>query len=378
MNKFNGSLCVIAGCLMAAGAALRAAGEINFAVDIPTTVSAATYQPFQTVNGYAPAAVWSYAVNPGGPGSGLTPGVHVDALAQLPTGAFAFSVDAPALINVTTYHPADILSYSGVSYSKIFDHQTDLGLGEAANLTAIGHDGNYYYIALDAPITVNKTGGGTIAYDPRDLLRVDTTGGAPLYTLVFDGTTGPNALPAGVGIAGAERLSGTGDMLLAFDVPVTLGPVASQPGDILRWNGLAWSLYYRDTAVFPNPPPNLMSDFSLPLTAGEAVGLKLTKSGGNLGMTWSAATCAGGTTTRDYAVYEGTLGAWYSHNAAKTCTTGGLTNATVTPGAASQYYLVVPSNGAVEGNYGFDSSGSPTPRSTAACRPDQKPIAGCA
>ncbi len=361
----------------AAPQAARAAGEINFAVDIPTTVSAATYQPYQTVNGYAPAAVWSYSVNAAGPGSGLTPGVHVDGLAQNPSGLFYFSVDAPATISAVTYHPADILSYNGVSYAKVFDHQTDLGLGEAANITALSHDGYYYYIALDAPITVNRTGGGTITYVPRDVLRVDTTGVSPLYTLAFDGTISPTVIPAGVGLSGVERIFYTGDMLLTFNVPVTLGAVASMPGDVLRWNGLAWSLYYRDNSVFPSPPPNLMSDFSLPLTPGEANNFRLTKSGGNLAMTWGNATCPTAATTRDYGIYEGAIGSWYSHNTAKSCTTGGVTNATVTPGGGNQYYLVVPNNGAYEGNYGTDSAGVPLPVSSSACRPDWKQALGC-
>ena len=344
----------------------HASGEINFCVDIPTTVSAATYQPYQTVNGYAPAAVWSYSVNAAGPGSGLTPGVHVDGLNQLYTGVYYFSVDAPATISAVTYHPADILTYNGTTYGKLWDHATNLALPESADITAIAYGNGSVHIALDAPFTVNKTGGGTIAYDPRDLLQVDVVGAAT-YTLSFDGVAA--GIPAGARIVGAEYL-GASNWLLNFDVPVMLGAATYLPGDIVQRNGAAWSLYYRDTSVFPNPPPNAMTDFALPLAPGEANNLLLTKSGGNLAMTWGNAACTFATTTRDYEVYEGTLGTWYSHNTAKACTTGGVTNTTITPGAGNQYYLIVPSNGAFEGNYGT-GAGGPIPVSTAACRANQ-------
>jgi hypothetical protein len=116
-----------------------------------------------------------------------------------------------------------------------------------------------------------------------------------------------------------------------------------------------------------------MTDFTLPLAPGQADSLKLAKSGTDLAMTWTAAPCVTGTTTRDFEVYEGALGTWYSHNTAKTCTTGGVTNATVTPGGGNTYYLVVPSNGAFEGNYGANSAGAPIPAATtaAACRASQ-------
>src|SRR5262245_10110692 len=108
MRPFHPALLLLA---LAAPLAPRAAGELNFAVDIPTRVGAATFQPFQTVNGYAPGAAWSYAVSGAGPGSGLAPGIRIDALAEKPNGVYYFSIDAPATISGIACHPADILSY---------------------------------------------------------------------------------------------------------------------------------------------------------------------------------------------------------------------------------------------------------------------------
>jgi hypothetical protein len=72
----------------------------------------------------------------------------------------------------------------------------------------------------------------------------------------------------------------------------------------------------------------------------------------------------------DYAIYEGTIGTWYSHNVQKTCTTSGQTSFIVSsPGAQSRYYLVVPhdDDADVEGSYGVDGEGNERPRGTAPC-----------
>jgi hypothetical protein len=91
--------------------------------------------------------------------------------------------------------------------------------------------------------------------------------------------------------------------------------------------------------------------------------------GGTIALTWSAS-CASGDT--DYAIYEGALGSYYSH-ASLMCTTSGSTGAAFVPGAGSTYYLVVPTNGGVEGSYGFDSAGTAIPAAAAACLPSAAP-----
>ena len=67
----------------------------------------------------------------------------------------------------------------------------------------------------------------------------------------------------------------------------------------------------------------------------------------------------------DYAVYQGTIGNWYSH-AKLACSTAGLTSATVTPTLANAYYLVVPRDGQSEGSYGVNSAGAEIPAATPA------------
>ncbi|MDH3285170.1 MAG: hypothetical protein OEQ13_10550, partial [Acidobacteriota bacterium] len=86
---------------------------------------------------------------------------------------------------------------------------------------------------------------------------------------------------------------------------------------------------------------------------------------GDLSLSWSAACLR---SDGDYAVYEGTLGSPASH-VPKTCSTGGATQAAVTPDAGDRYFLVVPRNGVHEGSYGLDSGGAERAPSASACLP---------
>ena len=101
-----------------------------------------------------------------------------------------------------------------------------------------------------------------------------------------------------------------------------------------------------------------------PLTVGKG-------SGADLILAWGAS-CSSQDT--DYEIYEGTIGNFNVHTPI-TCSTGGQTQATVTPDLDSHYYLVVPHNSTVEGSYGTDDSGQERQQGTAACLP--RLTAGC-
>jgi hypothetical protein len=78
-----------------------------------------------------------------------------------------------------------------------------------------------------------------------------------------------------------------------------------------------------------------------------------------------------------YNVYEGTLGAWYSHGAGpgNRCDTAvtdlgdGLLTATVVPSDGNRYYLVTAYAAGAEGPSGFDSSGAPIAPAQSTCPP---------
>jgi hypothetical protein len=108
---------------------------------------------------------------------------------------------------------------------------------------------------------------------------------------------------------------------------------------------------------------------------GSVAGIPLTVSTdprGDLVLSWGAS-CAGRDT--DYAVYEGTIGSYYSHTP-KICSTGGATTVTLTADATNHYYFVVPRSALVEGSYGEAGDGTPVPPSVPACVP-QAIATGC-
>jgi len=83
--------------------------------------------------------------------------------------------------------------------------------------------------------------------------------------------------------------------------------------------------------------------------------------GGEVTLSWGGSCLVGDT---DYEIYSGTLGQFTTHDPV-TCSTAGATTSTFAPQADSRYFLVVPTNGAAEGSYGSDSSGT-----------DRQPVAG--
>jgi N-acetylneuraminic acid mutarotase len=108
---------------------------------------------------------------------------------------------------------------------------------------------------------------------------------------------------------------------------------------------------------------------SLPAGLSLAASLTITKATGtDITLEWGAS-CR--STDYDYEIYEGSIGAFYSHSP-KLCGTGGATTQTIAPGAGSSYgtyYLIVPRNAAVEGSYGKDSAGAEIPQTQVACLP---------
>ena len=100
--------------------------------------------------------------------------------------------------------------------------------------------------------------------------------------------------------------------------------------------------------------------------------LTLEKAGpGNVMLRWGNS-CRGSDTV--YAVYEGTLGNFTSH-VPRNCNVFD-TFMGLTPGVGNRYYLVVPSDTAIEGSYGRDGNGNERPQGAAACYPQS--VGSCA
>ena len=110
------------------------------------------------------------------------------------------------------------------------------------------------------------------------------------------------------------------------------------------------------------------------LPAGEVADDQLVvvlEESGDLTLAWSAS-CLG--SDSDYGIYEGFIGDFNSHTS-RTCSTAGLTSATLAPTGGGTYYLVVPNNSIAEGSYGADSQGNPRPAGLAVCM--QQEVGSC-
>jgi hypothetical protein len=94
--------------------------------------------------------------------------------------------------------------------------------------------------------------------------------------------------------------------------------------------------------------------------------LRVSKSGGGqITLDWSPSCLVG---DDDYEVYEGTLGDFSSHGFI-TCSTSGATSWAFSPAVGSTYFLVVPTDGTVEGSYGTRSDGIERSDGASACLP---------
>ena len=93
--------------------------------------------------------------------------------------------------------------------------------------------------------------------------------------------------------------------------------------------------------------------------------LTVTASGSDVTLAWGASCAASGV---DYAIYQGTIGTYFSH-ALKFCSTQGLLTKTFPADPESLYFLVVPVSGDREGSYGKDSALVERPAGAPACKP---------
>lgn len=152
---------------------------------------------------------------------------------------------------------------------------------------------------------------------------------------------------------GGVRETGTGYNNLLHAISVTpAAPARACTGGLLL----------APLVSLPGPPPGRIprdESFGIPLRLAKEVAPSTAVT-----LSWGAS-CSPGAT--DYAVMEGPLGAWTDHLPV-TCSTGGATTASLTPGGGRRYYLVVPLSATAEGSYGVDATGAERPPSSTPCR----------
>lgn len=190
-------------------------------------------------------------------------------------------------------------------------------------------------------------------------------------------------------IAGGSSYTGPTPSLTEGTTPVTWSLDAPPAGmtihpttGVVSWTAPVTATVVTVTIRATNPAGYSTESWTLTVTGapgrvpdGDAIAgtpLRAAEAGGDLTLTWGASCNAAAT---NYEVYEGALAAWTSH-AAKSCSTGGATTATVTPAAGDRYFLVVPVASSSEGGYGFDSAGVERPRAAVPCLATQN-ASGC-
>ena len=123
---------------------------------------------------------------------------------------------------------------------------------------------------------------------------------------------------------------------------------------------------YRFEAVYQGVSYSHYFGVGGPFSAGSVTPLAVAlESNGDVTLTWGASCNAGDT---DYAIYEGVLGQYYSHER-RFCSTEGATTKTFTPAGGNSYYIVAPNNRVWEGSHGVDGTGAQRPAPVFGCLP---------
>ncbi len=184
------------------------------------------------------------------------------------------------------------------------------------------------------------------------------------YTIDFyaSASCDPSGHGEGALFLGSTDVTTAGDCIAPFTVsfPGSLPPGSSIAATALDAAGNT-SEFSACTALSGNggasgAVPDGSAAGTVPLTLEKTAGSDLTLSWDDSCTVWDD----------DYEVLEGDFGSWYSH-VPVVCSTGGATTAAITPGAGDTYYLVVPTNGSIEGSHGLDGAGDERPQGLIAC-----------
>ena len=325
------------------------AGDYYLATDVPAALGSTTYTPNQILLRTGGA----YSLE-----TSLAAGFAAGALHRRPDGIWLVSPAHPISLGGTEFEPRDVFSWDGaIGFTMILDGSVaGIPAGSRIDALFLGTAGQIV-LSFDVPTRL-----GGVEYSRSDLVAY--AGG--LFSLYWS-ATGAGVLPAS-NLVGAA-LDSAGVLVVTFDIPTSLSGSEYLPGQLAGWTGASWYHYdtpsgwpayaqLRDFAFVPAPGgvPDGGSLPGIPLTVTPAVA-------GDITLAWGSA-CSSGAS--DYEIYEGTLGAYYSH-AAEFCSTGGLTTKTFTPTSGNRYYLVVSRNALREGSYGSASSGVPRPQGSGAC-----------
>lgn len=337
------------------------AAEHYLLVDVPTTFGATTFMQNDVVRFTGAGYVLE---------ASFPPEVPLAAMLRTPEGKWLLSPATPVPLDDGALEPRDLILFDPLDEdaSILALDGSAAGIPDYAAIDAVMFDraGDVIVVSFDVPVSI-----AGLTFMPSDLVAI----GAGFTTWWSAAAAG---VPSYANVVGAEQDS-AGRLVLSFDVPVTIGAATFMPGQLVGWTpGVGFAIH---TSHPGWPASSVLGDFGFLPASGEVpdggagtVALTiLPVAGGQITLSWGAS-CA--FTDNDYAVYEGTIGAPFASHAPITCSTGGATSWTFTPGAGDHYYYVVPRNAVAEGSYGRTSAGAARPASPAACFP-QETMATC-
>jgi hypothetical protein len=333
--------------------------------DVPTQETASGTQPLPWQIVRYGGAVPSYALELTVPGNPTLDGIE----RMDKPGNWLFSLESASDLGGTLLafaDPRDVIRYDALagSYSLFFCGDSS-GIPAYSNVDAlflVGGDNGDLALSFDVPTQISA-----VFYDPGDLLRfrhiAAGCGGWVFSALLFDASAA--GIPPRGNVIGADTC-GTG-LVLSLDVPTELGPpglLTYIPGQLPAWTGVSY-VPFETLAGWPiSSEVNGLACAGNPGLIPFTLHVNKAVTPGHLQLVWTAS-CSQG--AADYGIYEGTLGAWYSHTPIDCADTGADLNEEITPGAGNRYYLVVPHNVCGEGSYGQKTGGIERPVGTATC-----------
>jgi hypothetical protein len=133
--------------------------------------------------------------------------------------------------------PGDVVRYDGLAYSIEFDaFAAGIPRGVVTDATSLSAGG----LLLSFDTTVDL-GGGLVVAD-EDLVEWN----GATFSMLFDGSA--EGLDAGLDVDAAQDLGG-GLLAMSFDTAGSVGGIAFDDEDVLRFDGASWSLEFDGSAA---------------------------------------------------------------------------------------------------------------------------------
>jgi len=364
----TGTALVAAAVVFAAAAPPAWGVSYYLATDVPALLGGVNYTTNQIER--SDSAVYVLQAS-------LPAGTEIAALHRRADGVYLFSPSHPATLGAATYEPRDVVSYDGAAFALFLDGSAE-GIPDDTRIDALFLDpvtGNPV-LSFDVPVVL----GGT--FSRSDLV---SRTGAGVFALFWDAEAA--GVPSYANVVGADE-DAAGTLVVSFDVPTNLGGTEFLPGQLVQWDGVAFSSFFVDVgwpssaqlrdfsfvpSGVPDPAGRVPDDGCLPGGASLTVTRDLVS--GDLTLSWGASCLA---TDTDYEVYESAMmgpisGQGFYTHASRFCSTGGALSLTFAPlpesaPAVGNYYLVVPRNAVKEGSYGRTSGCVERPVGSGACK----------